>query len=89
MSISCLVFLAGCSGGGGGGGGGGASTCSTTICGAYGTEYSAQAGLASIGAASINNAGYTGSGIKVAVVDSGIDSSHAEFSGKTISGTNF
>jgi hypothetical protein len=84
VSISCVVFLAGCFGGGGGG-----VACSTTICGDYGTEYSAQAGLASIGAASINNAGYTGSGIKVAVVDTGIDSSHAEFSGKTISGTNF
>ena len=83
VSIGCLVFLAGCGGGGGG------VACSTTICGDYGTEYSAQAGLASIGAASINNAGYTGSGIKVAVVDTGIDSSHAEFSGKTIYGTDF
>ncbi len=80
----CSALLAGCGGGGGGGGG-----STTTLCGAYGTEYAGQAGLASIGAASINNAGYTGSGIKVAVVDTGIDSAHAEFSGKTISGTNF
>ena len=83
VSIGCLVFLAGCGGGGGG------VACSTTICGDYGTEYSAQAGLASIGAASINNAGYTGSGIKVAVVDTGIDSTHSEFDGKTIYGKNF
>ncbi|MFL2798047.1 MAG: S8 family peptidase [Paracoccaceae bacterium] len=55
----------------------------------YAPELSNQYGLNLIGADTINSAGYTGSGIKVAVVDSGIDSSHSEFSGKTIYGKDF
>ena len=55
----------------------------------YAPELSNQYGLGLIGADTINSAGYTGSGIKVAVVDTGIDSSHSEFSGRTIYGTDF
>ena len=55
----------------------------------YYTEYTAQYGLASINALSLNDSGYTGSGVKLAIVDSGINSSHSEFSGRTIYGTDF
>jgi subtilisin family serine protease len=55
----------------------------------YYTEYTAQYGLASINALSLNDADYTGSGVKLAIVDSGINSSHSEFSGRTISGYDF
>jgi len=81
----------------GGGGGGGSSGNNglqdgqyrNTRDGAYATEYSNQAGLASVNALSLNDYGYTGAGIKVGVVDSGIDASHAEFNGKTIFGKDF
>ncbi len=78
----------------GGGGGGGGSTISdgtyrNTISGDYGTEYSYQSMLSSINPLSLNDYGYTGAGIKVAVVDTGIDSTHAEFDGKTIYGFDF
>jgi subtilase-type serine protease len=55
----------------------------------YYTEYTAQYGLASINALTLNDAGYTGSGVKLAIVDTGINSSHSEFSGRTISGYDF
>jgi len=55
----------------------------------YYTEYTAQYGLASINALSLNDSGYTGSGVKLAIVDTGINSSHSEFSGRTILGTDF
>lgn len=55
----------------------------------YYTEYTAQYGLASINALTLNDSGYTGSGVKLAIVDTGIYSSHSEFSGRTISGYDF
>ena len=81
-----------------GGGGGGSSSGSSglqdgqyrnTRDGAYATEYSNQAGLATVNALTLNDYGYTGAGIKVGVVDSGIDATHAEFNGKTIYGKDF
>jgi subtilisin family serine protease len=42
-----------------------------------------------IGASTANDAGYTGSGVKVAVVDSGIEQFHPEFSGITIGGQSY
>ncbi|MDA9882212.1 S8 family serine peptidase [Alphaproteobacteria bacterium] len=91
--IAGLVGV-GLAGGGGGGGGGSSSgisdgTYRNTISGNYAAEYSAQAGLASVNALSLNDYGYTGAGIKVGVVDSGIDKTHAEFNGKTIYGQDF
>ena len=38
-------------------------------------------GLAMIGASSANDSGYTGSGVKVSVVDSGIAIGHSELRG--------
>ena len=83
------LAAAAAAGGGGGGGGGSDGTYRNTISGSYGSEYSAQAGLASVNALGLNDYGYTGSGIKVGVVDSGIDKTHAEFDGKTIYGRDF
>ncbi len=77
------------------GGGGGSSSSSdndtyrNTIEGAYGTEYTANVGLADHNILALNDYGYTGNGIKVGVVDSGIDATHQEFDGKTIYGTDF
>ena len=75
------TFIVSCSGGGGGGGGGSGGVTST--------EYNNQEGLALIGASIANDAGYTGSGVNVAVVDTGIDASHSEFGHLGISGTSF
>ena len=66
------------------------TTTSTAASGTlYYTEYTAQYGLASINALSLNDSGYTGSGVKLAIVDTGINSSHSEFAGRTISGYDF
>ncbi|MDC1067012.1 S8 family serine peptidase [Alphaproteobacteria bacterium] len=94
-STGWIAGLVGVGLAGGGGGGGGSSsgisdgTYRNTISGDYASEYTAQAGLASVNSLSLNDYGYTGAGIKVAVVDSGIDKTHAEFDGKTIYGQDF
>jgi subtilase-type serine protease len=79
------LFMTGC---GGGGTSSATSTYRNTIEGVYGTEYNNQVGLAQINAVTLNNYGHNGSGVKVAVVDSGIESSHAEF-GRAIYGRDF
>ena len=97
-SSSNMSVIAGIAGlaaiGGGGGGSSGSGGLSdgdyrNTISGDYAAEYTAQAGLASVNSLSLNDYGYTGAGIKVGVVDSGIDKTHAEFDGKTIYGQDF
>lgn len=60
-----------------------------TTDGLYGNEYLSQSGLDQLKIASLNNYGNTGRNIKVAVVDTGIDSGHEEFLEKTIFGVNF
>ncbi|MDB0019528.1 S8 family serine peptidase [Planktomarina temperata] len=57
--------------------------------GAYGTEYRYNANLAQLNVLPLNNYGYDGTGINVAVVDSGIDASHPEFLNSTIRGYDF
>jgi len=79
------LLITGC---GGGGTTSATATYRNTIEGAYGTEYNKQVGLAQINAISLNNYGHNGLGVKVAVVDTGIASSHAEF-GRTIYGRDF
>ena len=60
-----------------------------TVEGDFLTEYNYQSMLSSINPLSLNDYGYDGTGINVAVVDSGIDASHPEFDGKTIQGYDF
>lgn len=88
VSFFCLALLglAAC-GGGGGSGGPATSTYTSTAC--SGSEDSCQAGISIHNVASLNSAGYTGNGVKVAVVDTGIDATHPEFDGKTINGHDF
>jgi len=84
--IPFSLLITGC---GGGGTTTATSTYRNTIEGVYGTEYNNQVGLAQIDATSLNNYGHTGAGIKVAVIDTGIDSNHTDFSGKTMYARNF
>jgi subtilase-type serine protease len=64
-------------------------TATNTTLGAFGAEYDAQYGLRLINASAANDAGFTGWGVRTAVVDTGIDTSHPEFFGRDISGRNF
>jgi len=68
---------------------GSSSPACGTICDGFLTEYNQQYGLGMINAADLNNEGFTGAGVKVAVNDSGIDATHSEFSGRTILGADF
>lgn len=74
-----------CSGGGGGGGG----TTSSTTEGVYLSEYNANGALAQMSIKVANDAGYTGQGVRVAVLDTGVAVSHSEFDSTTQTGRNF
>ncbi len=52
----------------------------------YDNEYARNWGLAAIGVNSLYSGGYTGNGVTVGVVDSGIDSDYSEFVGRIASG---
>lgn len=79
FATACLLIS--CGGGGGGGVGIGQAQ--------YNTEYDNQSGLDIIVASSANNAGYTGSNVKVSINDSGIETSHAEFAGISFTGNSY
>ena len=88
--FSTILFS--CAGGGGGGGGGGSSadtsgTCkngsSSSFCT---TEFHANYGLKNIKAYEAYEDGYTGSGVKVAVLDGGFDTSHTDLDANFITG---
>jgi len=61
----------------------------STVEGSYLDEYNYQDMLSAINPLSLNDYGFTGDGVRVAVVDSGIDSTHPEFDSKTIYGYDF
>ena len=74
----CIPIIAISSCGGGGGGGSGGTGGSSALV----AEFNANYGLTNIGAARAFNAGSTGAGIIVGVVDTGIDLTHTEFTGR-------
>src|SRR3546814_13233757 len=85
----CLFASLGSCGGGGGSGGGVSSTPTPPSGGSpaptidYDTaEYQRSTGSVAMDAIAAYDAGATGSGITVAVIDSGIDTRSAEFSGR-------
>ncbi|MCW3849276.1 S8 family serine peptidase [Sphingomonas sp. LB-2] len=93
LPAAALLALAACSGGGGGGGGGSGTIVTPTPTPAPSATPSPTAGFdtaeyrASIGAVSMNavtayNHGATGLGIKVAVIDTGIDIDSPDFTGR-------
>ena len=53
------------------------------------TEYNKNYGLGDINGSSAYSRELSGAGVKVAVVDSGIDTTHSEFTGKTMTGYNY
>lgn len=88
LGAAAALGLAAVALGGGVSGSSSGGSC-TTLCVTFDTEYSSQYGLGTINTKAKNDAGYTGAGVKVAVVDSGIDSNHSEFSGRAINGVNY
>lgn len=80
LALLATSLLISC-GGGGGGGGGSSSINYATEINNIGTPFT------TIG---VNNSTpYYGSGVKVGIVDTGIDGSHTEFSGKSIGGQTY
>jgi len=79
VSLITAVLVA-CGGGGGGGGGGSSSSFNTA-------EFQANYALGKVNALTAYNNNGTGAGVTVAVVDTGIDQNHTEFSGR-ISGSS-
>jgi hypothetical protein len=77
LILGLSAAMSGCGGGGGGGGGGG--SVGARPASFYETsEYRANFGLGALGTSSAYAAGATGRGVKVAVVDTGIDVDHPE-----------
>lgn len=74
--------------------GGGSSTTTTTTGGTTTTdfitdEYRAQYSLTTMDAASAYQRGYAGAGVQVAVLDTGLDVSHSEFTGRVTPGNGY
>ena len=81
FTVFCLSLFSSC---GGGGGGGSAppvvSTPSQPLSSLpTGQEYQAQSGLQQIGVASALQRGWQGQNVKAGIVDSGVASTHSEF----------
>ena len=89
--LSLPLFLNACGGGGGGGGSGGSgstvdTTCTTSTSSFCTSEFNANYGLVTTKAYEAFDDGYDGDGIKVAVLDGGFDTSHADLDANIITG---
>ncbi len=71
------------------GGSSSSSESSSTTIDYLTDEYKAQYSLTTMDAASAYQRGYTGSGIQVAVLDTGLDVGHPEFAGRVIAGNGY
>ena len=79
--LSLSLLITSCAGGGGGGGGGGdtSGTCRDGNSSSYCTsEFHANYGLKNIKAYEAYDDGYSGSGVKVSVMDGGFDLDHSQ-----------
>ena len=79
--MSVFFLLTAC---GGGSGGGGVSPQTQLI--SFQAEYQAQPGLLSVSAATAYDEGHTGDAVRIGIVDSGLDGSHAEFQNNSFGG---
>lgn len=89
--LSLPLFLNACGGGGGGGGSGGSgstvdTTCTTSTSSFCTSEFNANYGLVTTKAYEAFDDGYDGDGIKVAVLDGGFDTGHADLDANIITG---
>ena len=85
------LLLSGCGGGGGGGGSSSSNVVSESPVISVAsdfetTEYNTQYGLGKINASDIYADGYSGSGVIVAVIDTGVDIDHPDLASNIVSG---
>ena len=96
--ISLPILLSACGGGGGGAAGGGVGTGTVTMCTDSGTDYQtseynqgsvylSQKSRRVVCASSAYARGATGSGIQVAVIDTGVDSDHSDINANMVAFT--
>jgi len=86
--LSLTLLLNACGGGGGSGGSGSTvdTTCTTSTSSFCTSEFNANYGLVTTKAYEAFDDGYDGDGIKVAVLDGGFDTSHADLDANIITG---
>jgi len=93
IAVAGAVALAFAGGSGGGDDDGASPTPAPTpdpVPDPFGLEFEAQYGLANVNAQAAYDRGLTGAGVVVAVIDSGLDTTHPEFEGRiTPGGINF
>jgi len=90
MAGMAVAAVGGIAAAAGGGGGSDDDSTPAAVPGDFETaEYNAQYGLGLINASTAYARGATGSGITVGIIDTGLDITHTEFSGRIVSAQNF